>query len=72
MASPQATGVATQSLHVYVENMDAHFERALSAGAEITSPPKDTDFGSREYHVRDLEGHLWTFGTYRPDPDGGR
>ena len=71
MASPQGLGVATQALYVYVDDLDAHFERARAAGAEITSPPKDTDFGSREYHVRDLEGHLWTFGTYRPDAGGG-
>lgn len=71
MGSPQVLGVATQALCVYVDNLDAHFERARSAGAQITSPPKDTDFGSREYHVRDLEGHLWTFGTYLPDADGG-
>ena len=51
---------------MYVEDVDAHFERARAAGAEITSPPRDTDFGSREYHARDLEGHPWTFGTYRP------
>jgi uncharacterized glyoxalase superfamily protein PhnB len=63
-------GGATQALYVYVDNLDAHFERARSAGAEITSPPKATDFGAREYHVRDLEGHFWTFGTYLPDTDG--
>ncbi len=67
MASPQTLGAATQALSVYVDDLDAHFERARSAGAEITSPPKDTDFGAREYHVRDLEGHPWTFGTYLPD-----
>ena len=72
MTSPQVLGAATQALYVHVDNLDAHFERARSAGAEITSPPKDTDFGSREYHVRDLEGHLWTFGTYLPDADGGQ
>lgn len=66
MASPRVLGAATQALCVYVDDLDAHFERARAAGAEITSPPKDTDFGSREYHVRDLEGHLWTFGTYLP------
>ena len=71
MASPQVLGAATQALYVYVDDLDAHFERARSAGAEITSPPKDTDFGSREYHVRDLEGHPWTFGTYLPDADRG-
>ncbi len=71
MASPQALGAGTQALYVYVDDLDAHFERARSAGAEILSPPTDTDFGSRQYHVRDLEGHLWTFGTYLPDADGG-
>ena len=67
MASPRKLGAATQALYVRVDDLDAHFERARSAGAEVTSPPKDTDFGAREYHVRDLEGHPWTFGTYRPD-----
>jgi uncharacterized glyoxalase superfamily protein PhnB len=67
MVSPQGLGAVTQGLCVYVDDLDAHFERARSAGAEITSRPKDTDFGSRAYHVRDLEGHPWTFGTYLPD-----
>jgi len=55
------------ALYVYVDNLEAHFEQARSAGAEIISPPKDTDFGAREYHARDLEGHFWTFGTYLPN-----
>ncbi len=67
MTSPQKLGVATQALSVYVEDLDTHFERARTAGAEVASPPSDTDFGAREYHVRDPEGHLWTFGTYLPD-----
>jgi uncharacterized glyoxalase superfamily protein PhnB len=71
MASPQVLGAATQGLCVYVDDLDAHFERARSAGAVITSPTKDTDFGSREYHVRDLEGHPWTFGTCLPEADRG-
>lgn len=71
MTSPQQLGVATQALSVYVDDLNAHFERARAAGAQITSPPKDTDFGSREYHVRDLEGHLWVFSRYRPGASGG-
>ena len=66
MASPQTLGTATQSLCVYVEDLDAHYERARSGGAEIMSPLETTDFGSRGYAVRDLEGHLWTFGDYLP------
>jgi uncharacterized glyoxalase superfamily protein PhnB len=67
MASPEALGVATQALYVYVEDVDAHYQRARAAGAQIVSMPEDTDFGSREYHVRDVEGHLWAFGTFRPN-----
>jgi uncharacterized glyoxalase superfamily protein PhnB len=72
MASPQELGTATQALYVYVDDLDGHFARAQSAGAEVTGPPRGTDFGAREYHVRDLEGHPWTFGTYRPDADQGK
>jgi uncharacterized glyoxalase superfamily protein PhnB len=71
MASPRSLGVVTQGLCVHVDDFDAHFERARAAGAEITSPPKNTDFGEREYHVRDLEGHPWTFTTYLPSVDRG-
>lgn len=69
IASPRALGASTQMLAVYVEDPDAHFARARAAGAEILCPPTDTDFGSRESHVADLEGHPWTFGTYRPSAD---
>ena len=70
ITSPDQLGNSTQALCVYVDNVDAHFERARSVGVEIVDPPRDTDFGAREYHARDLEGHLWTFGTYRPEGAG--
>lgn len=66
LTSPRALGAATQALCVYVPDVDEHFDRARLAGAEITTSPQETDFGSREYHARDPEGHLWTFGTYLP------
>jgi uncharacterized glyoxalase superfamily protein PhnB len=69
MKSPQTLGATTQALYVYVPDVDEHFERARLAGAEITPPPQDTDFGSRQYHVRDPEGHMWAFGTYLPNGD---
>lgn len=47
-------------------DVDEHFERARTAGAEVTLPPRDTDYGSREYTVRDPEGNIWSFGSYRP------
>jgi uncharacterized glyoxalase superfamily protein PhnB len=69
IASPTTLGSATQMLAVHVEDPDAHFERARAAGAKVLAPPNDTDFGSREYHVLDLEGHPWTFGTFLPTVD---
>ncbi|MGH7570650.1 MAG: VOC family protein [Gemmatimonadota bacterium] len=56
-----------QGVYVYVADVDAHYERAKAAGAEIVREIQDTDYGGREYSVRDLEGHLWGFGTYRPE-----
>ena len=44
MTSPKELGLSTQALCVYVDDVDAHFERARSVGAEIQSPPEDTDF----------------------------
>jgi|SRR5579859_3874509 len=69
IASPKSLGSASQMLAVYVKDPDAHFRRAQSAGAKILAAPNDTDFGSREYHVLDLEGHPWTFGTFLPTPE---
>lgn len=53
-------------VYVAVDDVDAHHARAVAAGATIVRPLADTDYGAREYSVRDLEGHLWSFGTYRP------
>jgi uncharacterized glyoxalase superfamily protein PhnB len=57
---------STVSLYVVVEDPDAHHERAAAAGATVVRPLEDTEYGSREYSVRDPEGNLWSFGTYDP------
>lgn len=46
--------------------IDAAYARAKVAGADIVRGLEDTDYGSREFSVRDPEGHVWSFGTYRP------
>ena len=68
MVSPRAAGGVTQGIYVAIDDADGHHARAAAAGAEIVRPPADTDYGSREYLARDLEGNLWSFGTYRPEP----
>ena len=67
MRSPCDLGGITQSIYVVVEDADAHYARAVAAGAEIVRELEDTDYGSRDYAARDPEGHLWNFGTYRPE-----
>ena len=59
-------GARRYSLYVVVEDPDAHHARAKEAGATIERELNDTDYGSREYSVRDPEGNRWSFGTYRP------
>ena len=61
--SPLGSGVAHAGLFVYVDDVDAHFERARAAGARIDSQPVDQPYGQREYGARDLEGHRWWFAT---------
>jgi uncharacterized glyoxalase superfamily protein PhnB len=69
MKSPRDLGAVNQGIYVYLEDVDAHCERARAIGAEIIRGPENTDYGSREYTARDLEGHLWSFGTYRPSAE---
>ena len=59
----RAGDVANSGLFVYVDNVDAHYERARAAGALIDSQPVDQPYGQREYGARDLEGHRWWFAT---------
>lgn len=48
-------------VHVYVDDVDAHFAQARDSGATILSEPEDTGYG-RSYRAADLEGHRWMFG----------
>jgi uncharacterized glyoxalase superfamily protein PhnB len=54
-------------VYIVVDDADAHHRRAVDHGAEILMPPTDQDYGSREYMARDLEGNIWSFGTYAPE-----
>lgn len=60
------TGV--QQLYLWVDDPDAHHDRAVAAGVQVLRELTDQDYGSREYSAIDLEGNQWSFGTYRPSP----
>jgi uncharacterized glyoxalase superfamily protein PhnB len=61
----EPTGNATTGIYLVTDDIDAHRARAVAAGADA-DPIQDTDYGSREYGVRDVEGHHWHVGTYDP------
>jgi uncharacterized glyoxalase superfamily protein PhnB len=59
--NPRHLGQSTQSLYVYVGDVDLHYEKAKAAGAEILEEPDDQEYGDRRYGVVDPEGHRWYF-----------
>jgi uncharacterized glyoxalase superfamily protein PhnB len=59
-------GVETQISYLFVEDARAHHARAKAAGAEIVLDIEIEANGGRGYSCRDLEGHVWNFGTYDP------
>jgi RNA polymerase sigma factor (sigma-70 family) len=60
--SPRTTGgKVTCMVNVFVEDVDAHYERAVAEGAEITMEINDAFYGYRRYEARDLDGHSWHF-----------
>jgi uncharacterized glyoxalase superfamily protein PhnB len=63
---PDDFKAARVGVYLSVEDLEAHHERARDAGAKVTRKPENTDYGSREYSARDLEGLHWHFGTYVP------
>ena len=62
MQSPGETKVATMGIFIYLPHVDAHYEHARDAGAEIVQAPYDQPWG-RTYTARDLDGHPWFFTT---------
>ncbi|QXQ05626.1 VOC family protein [Sphingosinicellaceae bacterium] len=64
--TPAKLGGVTGSISVSLDDPDAHYARAVAAGADIIVGVKDQDYGGRSYDVRDPGGHVWTFGSYDP------
>src|SRR3546814_17761252 len=67
VAQPDEIGMReTQSPCVIVADADAHYAQAKAAGATIVMDIADQDYGGRGYACRDIEGHLWWFGSSDP------
>lgn len=66
-SSPRGLEAVPGGIYCFIQELEPHFERAAAAGAQIVRPIYGTDYGSQEYSALDLEGHHWSFGTFRPE-----
>lgn len=66
-ASPAQLGYGTQSLTIFLDDVDAHYARVKSAGAKIVEELHETEYGERQYGVIDLDGHHWLFSRHARD-----
>ncbi|MGA8403528.1 MAG: VOC family protein [Nitrososphaeraceae archaeon] len=65
--SPESIGGSPVSMYVYVEDVDAVFNQAVSAGATVLNPVMDMFYGDRWGYIKDPFGHLWSIATHKKD-----
>jgi uncharacterized glyoxalase superfamily protein PhnB len=65
--TPATLGTYTQSLTVFVEDVEAHYLHAKSEGAKIVEELHETAYGEGQYGVEDLDGHHWLFSRHAKD-----
>ena len=66
-SSPTQLGYGTQSLTVFVEDVDGHYRRAKKLGAKIVEEPHETEYGEYQFGVEDIDGHHWLFARHAHD-----
>jgi len=65
--SPAKLGYGTQSLTIFLEDVEGHFQRAKAADAKILEEPHETVYGEFQYAAEDLDGHRWLFSRHARD-----
>ena len=65
--SPQSTGGSGMGLHIYTEDVDSAFDRAMKAGATVEMPVGDMFWGDRYGKLADPFGHKWSIATHKRD-----
>ncbi len=65
--SPQALNGSPAGLHIYVEDVDGAFDRAVKAGAQVEMPVADQFWGDRYGRLKDPFGHKWSIATHVKD-----
>jgi PhnB protein len=67
MRSPQAVGGSPTAIYLYVDNVDAVADRAVTQGAKTVRPVEDKFYGDRSGTVQDPFGHVWHLATHKED-----
>ena len=67
LRAPTSLGGSASSVHLYVEDADAAFQRAVDAGATVSMPLEDAFWGDRYGRVTDPFGHEWAIATHTED-----
>jgi uncharacterized glyoxalase superfamily protein PhnB len=65
--TPKELGFGTQSLTLFIEDVEGHFEHAKSAGVIMVEDPHETEYGELQYGAEDLDGHHWLFSRHARD-----
>ncbi|HEY1677568.1 MAG TPA: VOC family protein [Candidatus Sulfotelmatobacter sp.] len=65
--SPEKLGGSPMGLHIYVPDVDASFDRAVKAGAQVEMPVMDQFWGDRYGRLKDPFGHKWSIATHTKD-----
>jgi len=66
-AAPQPNSTPSSALHIYTENVDTLFDRAIKAGCKVESPLQNQFWGDRHARVRDPFGHSWGLAQHIED-----
>lgn len=66
LVGPPTSRPLTGAPYIVIEAIDAHYERAKAAGAEMINDIHDEPYGGRHYACRDPQGQVWNFGSYDP------
>lgn len=66
-SSPAALGSDTQSLTIFIEDVESHYARVRASGARIVEELHETGYGEFQYGVEDLERHRWLFSRHAHD-----
>jgi uncharacterized glyoxalase superfamily protein PhnB len=68
--APQSLGGTPVTIHMFVEDVDAAFAKAVAAGAQVRMPLADMFWGDRYGTLADPFGHAWSLATHREDLTG--